>query len=246
MKEIKCNLSHKCLSNVFVFATRLPHKNDCDKLADQLANTLFDFSSESKKSLRYIQGAVGKVLLKYIALTRFDCSSFEVSYGKGKPYAVGIYMMNFNLSHSGEWVLCAISDKEIGVDVQQINSQYFHHSEYFFSKEEISMLQTETGVHQVDTFTELWTLKESYTKCMGLGLDIPFSSFSIMKDNEGASLFLGGKKIKTLSFYTHRLNEKYIYSICIRDCHMGLVNFEEIRIESLLKWLITQKDVDRK
>ena len=37
----------------------------------------------------------------------------------GKPYAAGLDV-HFSISHSGNYAVCAVSDKEIGVDVEKI------------------------------------------------------------------------------------------------------------------------------
>lgn len=40
---------------------------------------------------------------------------------EGKPYFAG-HEAEFSLSHSGEWVVCALSDAPVGVDVERIRS----------------------------------------------------------------------------------------------------------------------------
>jgi 4'-phosphopantetheinyl transferase len=37
----------------------------------------------------------------------------------GKPYLKEYPNFNFNISHSGEYVLCAVDDKSIGIDVEE-------------------------------------------------------------------------------------------------------------------------------
>ena len=37
----------------------------------------------------------------------------------GKPYFVEMPELFFNLSHSGDYVVCALSDSEVGIDIQQ-------------------------------------------------------------------------------------------------------------------------------
>ena len=75
----------------------------------------------------------------------------------GKPYFSGIQDIHFSLSHSRTHVLCAISDKPVGVDIESPR----HISErallFFYSPEE--------SVHFEPL--DLWVLKESYIKLIG-------------------------------------------------------------------------------
>ena len=56
----------------------------------------------------------------------------------GKAYISNHENIHFNLSHSGKMVLCAISDREVGADIEYIDptidlniaKHYFYNSEY--------------------------------------------------------------------------------------------------------------------
>ena len=74
----------------------------------------------------------------------------------GKPYLEKDYI---SISHSHEYVVVAIGDFPIGIDIQKI--------EY---KEKVVSLFSEE-VHNAKVFTRLWALKESYGKYLGIGLN---------------------------------------------------------------------------
>lgn len=40
--------------------------------------------------------------------------------GNGKPVVRHIPSFHFNLSHSGDWVVCAIDDAPVGIDIEEI------------------------------------------------------------------------------------------------------------------------------
>ena len=45
---------------------------------------------------------------------------FQIRYGeKGKPYPARELSVHFSLSHSGDYVCCAIGDGPVGIDIQQ-------------------------------------------------------------------------------------------------------------------------------
>lgn len=101
----------------------------------------------------------------------------------GKAYISNHENIHFNLSHSGKIVLCAISDREVGVDVEYIDPEidlniaknYFYNSEY----ENIMKSQ-----NKADEFFRYWVLKESYMKYTGLGMNLQLDSFEIMIEDK--------------------------------------------------------------
>lgn len=109
----------------------------------------------------------------------------EISYtGNGKPYLKdnAVY---FNLSHSGEKVMCIVCDSPCGCDVEKIGRNEKKIAERFFSESENTLLNgTENEEEYRDLFYRLWTLKESFIKCTGEGLGRALSSFLIEFDGE--------------------------------------------------------------
>lgn len=95
-----------------------------------------------------------------------------MEYGKnGKPYLKDLPFF-FNLSHSGEYVFCVLSDREVGADIQLCNSvDYGRLTGRFFSAGEQRALEScvEENEHQ-QLFFRLWTRKEAYGKLTGAGL----------------------------------------------------------------------------
>ena len=81
----------------------------------------------------------GAYLLLQKVLDEEGISKPEFKVGKyGKAYICNHEDIYFNISHSGKMVCCAISDREIGVDVEyndptidlNIAKNYFYNSEY--------------------------------------------------------------------------------------------------------------------
>lgn len=95
-----------------------------------------------------------------------------MDYGeKGKPY-LREYPFYFNLSHSGEYVVCAVSDREIGVDIQKCSGMNtIRIAKRFFSEEECRALEAcETEEKRQQSFFRLWVRKEAYGKLLGKGI----------------------------------------------------------------------------
>ena len=93
-------------------------------------------------------------------------------YGdKGKPYFENIPLF-FSLSHSGEYVLCAVSRQEVGADIQKIQpSDVLKLAKRFFSEPECRALKRcESDREQQGLFCGLWSRKEAYGKLTGEGV----------------------------------------------------------------------------
>lgn len=95
----------------------------------------------------------------------------EYSYGRlGKPYLQKKFCC-FSLSHSGEYVFCAVSDREIGADIQRCLPRKDHNLEKrFFSERERLLLEGRSGEERENLFYRLWTKKEAYGKLTGDGI----------------------------------------------------------------------------
>ncbi len=95
----------------------------------------------------------------------------------GKPFLIGGRYC-FNLSDSGELLLCALSDREIGADIQELTSFNEAVVRRFFAPDEAESVCS--AADRDDAFTALWTKKESWCKALGAGLSLPLSSFSVL------------------------------------------------------------------
>lgn len=101
----------------------------------------------------------------------------------GKAYISNHENIYFNLSHSGKMVLCAISDKEVGVDVEYIDPEIDLDiaKHYFYNSEYENIMNAE---NRSEEFFKYWVLKESYMKYTGLGMNLKLDAFEIIiKDN---------------------------------------------------------------
>ena len=109
----------------------------------------------------------------------------EFTYGaQGKPYLKdgGVY---FSLSHSGEYVLCALAPCEVGCDVEKITPIDLNIARrFFFRSEYADIAAQEAAEAQSELFFRYWTLKESFLKATGLGMKLPLGAFEIVRGAE--------------------------------------------------------------
>lgn len=139
----------------------------------------------------------------------------------GKPALVGGPC--FNLSHSGELVLCALSDKPVGADVQRLSRYQPALVSRFFSAAESRWLEQQQ--EQNLAFTTLWSLKESAVKLYGAGIaGAHLDSFTIRAEKGGqASISTGEGKL----WYTEL--EDYVISVC-SACYEKPERFKKLEL----------------
>lgn len=104
----------------------------------------------------------------------------------GKPSLISHPDLPFNVSHSGDWVaVISGGHAPLGVDVEKISPIDMKIAERFFSPLESRNLAAVSAKQQLEIFYQLWTLKESYIKAMGMGLSMPLDSFSMLRGMDG-------------------------------------------------------------
>lgn len=100
---------------------------------------------------------------------------------EGKPWIPAAPEIRFSISHSGGWWACAISDREVGLDIQEERSVHAERlAERFFHPEEAEWLKR----HGMGQFCRMWAYKESYLKYTGKGLSSGMDGFCVVRQTE--------------------------------------------------------------
>ena len=125
--------------------------------------------------------SLGAELLLRHALRANGLCAAPTEYGaQGKPCFKdgGVF---FNLSHSGEYVICALAPCEVGCDVEKLAPVNLNVARRFCRREYDDIFAQETAEEQSDLFFRYWTLKESFMKATGLGMSLPLDAFEIVR-----------------------------------------------------------------
>ena len=145
-------------------------------------------------------------LLLVYGLKQQNIKAKEITFEKndaGKPFIPNQNACYFNLSHSGDYAAVAVSEKEVGIDVEIVRTGKQKLVERFFSKEERKELLDSWSD---EAFTKIWTRKESYIKAIGMGMRMPLQAFNALEDR------IGDYHLKTI-----RLTDTYFMSICQKE-----------------------------
>ena len=136
----------------------------------------------------------------------------------GKPVAPG-FGREFNLSHSGEYAVLAVSEFPVGVDVELCSLRHVKAARKAYTDAELQWMNEDAE----NRFTLLWTMKESVSKVFGLGLRMKFSDFDVLPLLRGDALSIRGKTLygKTLPL------PGYSLSVCAAG-ELGEVSVHEL------------------
>lgn len=122
--------------------------------------------------------AAGVLLERVLKQQGYEPESLRTEEG-GKPYLEGVENFYFNLSHSGDYVVCAVGEKPVGVDIQEYRKGTERIPERFFLQEETEDIERIDGTERQERFFRYWTAKEAYGKLTGKGLAQGFDSFKV-------------------------------------------------------------------
>ncbi|WP_010097998.1 4'-phosphopantetheinyl transferase family protein [Ornithinibacillus scapharcae] len=206
-----------------------------DKVYCDLFHVLSETRKEKTKKYKFEIDAkrsiCAEVLIRFIL-----CRKFQTSYSNveilfqynpyGKPYIDDMAGQYFNISHGGNWVVCAWSDKEIGVDVDRIKDIDLGVAEHYFSKSEYEELIQKDGDDRQRRFMDYWTLKESYVKYKGRGLSIPLDSISFHFEN--GKVYYNSESETDIYFHMLDIDKEHKLALCSMDPGLESIRFISI------------------
>ncbi|MGH2347129.1 MAG: 4'-phosphopantetheinyl transferase family protein, partial [Chloroflexota bacterium] len=139
----------------------------------------FHFQADRRRFI-VSHGALRLILGRY---TASDPASLRFNLGShGKPTLGGGRALRFNLSHSGELALIALSpDRELGVDVELVRDvpDLAAIAARFFTSSEQDVLRGLPAPERVRAFLVGWTRKEAVMKALGLGVALSPESIEV-------------------------------------------------------------------
>jgi 4'-phosphopantetheinyl transferase len=179
--------------------------------ADEIARA--DRFHFEKDRLRYIvaRGTLRQILGLYLKSAphalQFDYTHFGKPFLPSETAKIGI---NFNLSHSGDMVLYAITRGQcVGIDLEKINPTIAIEqiAQRFFSPAEITALHAAPGDQRDQLFFLYWTRKEAILKATGKGVAFPLEKVNVSQQaNHGWSpVLLSDDSEKKQQWFTQDL-----------------------------------------
>ncbi len=131
-----------------------------------------------------------------------------------RPYLVAYPGFHYSISHSGKYVICAVSDMPIGADIQEYKEISVSVIDRVLCADEKEIYERiPSAAEKQRTFFEIWSAHESYVKMTGEGMKGLRTVCYQMDCNTICSLT--GERLA----YIEVLNFLVDYAICICDRH---------------------------
>jgi 4'-phosphopantetheinyl transferase len=206
-------------NDVIIYSIYLPNfinlKSD---LANFLNATDLKKAAHFHNELDRTKFIIYRSILKFViaAHTKLDAKNINFHYDiNKKPYLASHPWLYFNISHSQDFAVVAISSKRVGIDIEYSSENFDFESlvPEIFDCNEILTIQNSTN--KKNSFYNLWTRKEALVKALGKGIDEDFKYIPCL-DGEHS---LDSKLIKNDGNWQ-------VYSFELADQYPGAIAFE--------------------
>ncbi len=147
------------------------------------------YKHNNKKKISIIGDMLLCELLKRKNIN-YDNLDFYINY-YGKPYIKNSNLF-FNISHSFNYVITILSNKEIGVDIEKIRKTPLNAINQFATEKEKQYILS-SNIDVEKRIFQIYTLKEAYFKMKGTNLNDILKIEFIITDNK---IYCNDKSIK--------------------------------------------------
>ncbi|MED4570427.1 4'-phosphopantetheinyl transferase superfamily protein [Brevibacillus agri] len=188
-----------------------------------------------------VRGLLADLLIRKIAAETFAVPVKNIRFGTnvyGKPsLQEPLDSLHYNLSHSGDWVVCITDDRAVGIDIEKKHAIDLQIARQFFAQEECEFIEAERDNERRQArFFTVWTAKESYIKAIGKGLSLPLHSFSTVREGtvEGWRVY----DQEEWHFKTYVLDDEYTLTACAQNGQF-CEQVEIVSLDTLLPYFLS-------
>ncbi|MFV5440919.1 4'-phosphopantetheinyl transferase superfamily protein [Acinetobacter oleivorans] len=173
---------------------------------------------------------ISRVLVKTVLADKLGISPHQVNiqlHPNGKPFVQGSKAVYFNLTHSADVIILAVTEEgEIGVDIEQVDREFeWMRVDSVLAPIEIEWIKENEltdpfSVYQ--RFFQIWTLKEAYIKCTGEGMSrhLKKLNFHVLPEHiQFLDSTNDARKTEEYYFESYIYDSNFIFSICLQQIH---------------------------
>ncbi|MEU5095330.1 4'-phosphopantetheinyl transferase superfamily protein [Streptomyces sp. NPDC020996] len=174
--------------------------------------------------------AASRVLLKFAAAAALGVppESVEIGYGlTGRPFLRGYDGVHVSLSHTDGLLLVGLAaDGAIGVDAEPAERILYGPGldRHLCTPFELDRVEALPLAERNPAVLRLWTLKEAYSKALGLGLRFRFTDFGFTPDRAPRAVLRPDgtpAPVGSWTFRTWSLGDRYTVAVAVEDAGFG-------------------------
>ncbi len=173
---------------------------------------------------------ISRVLVKTILADKLGISPHHVNiqlHPNGKPFVQGSKAVYFNLTHSADVIILAVTEEgEIGVDIEQVDREFeWMRVDSVLAPIEIEWIKENKLTDPFSVyprFFQIWTLKEAYIKCTGEGMSrhLKKLNFHVLPEHiQFLDSTNDARKTEEYYFQSYVYDHNFIFSICLQQIH---------------------------
>ncbi|PTV44097.1 phosphopantetheine-protein transferase [Acinetobacter oleivorans] len=181
---------------------------------------------------------ISRVLVKTVLADKLGISPHQVNiqlHPNGKPFVQGRKAVYFNLTHSADVIILAVTEEgEIGVDIEQVDREFeWMRVDSVLAPNEIEWIQENEPIDPFSVyqrFFQIWTLKEAYIKCTGEGMSrhLKKLNFHVLPEHiQFLDSTNDAQKTEQYYFESYIYDSNFIFSICLQQrCSLECFNLD--------------------
>jgi 4'-phosphopantetheinyl transferase len=228
-------------NEIIIYTIYLPNFIELEsELTKFLNSTELERAKRFHKELDKNRFVICRSILKIIlaAHTKLDVNNINLDYHfNKKPYLASHPSLHFNISHSEDYAVIAISQNKVGIDIEYV-SEDFNFKEIMsdvFNDNEILAIQK--AADKKHAFYTSWTRKEAFVKALGKGIDDDFKNIPCLDGEHSlvSNLLQGTENWQVYSF---DLAEQYLGAVAFERLSTITPNFVLYTIPNSMKALI--------
>lgn len=162
---------------------------------DELARADRLMFAQHRQRFLAAHAGLGLLLSRYTGISPRELVMQKMA--AGKPFLRDWPSIHFNLSHSHERALVAVSlDRDVGIDLEKVRVEVDVRSlaKRFLSVKDQVFVEQGEPAHMHERFLKMWVAREAVCKARGTGLTFPLhhDHVELTEDGTGGCLVLGG------------------------------------------------------
>ncbi len=200
------------MTEVYLMKLFEPSSDLYMKILDFVGEEKISKIDNIKRNKNQLQTLTAEALLRVILCTYFGFTNENIVFERdtnGKPYLKN-KSVHFNISHSESLVAVAVSDRDVGVDLEKIREVNPKLTDRYFTENEKKYINVKSPDWQT-RFFEVWTKKEAILKMSGLGLRVKLNEL----ETEDCTT------VKTFNL------DGFVLSVCSEDQNIRINNDDD-------------------